>query len=71
MYGGNRNRPLNALSSETYLELDLQKSKMQFFRYQVRRQFTVHCNATEAERTKWENLRARLTNMVIDLVGVF
>ena len=71
MYGGNRNRPLNALSSETDLELDLQKSKMQFFGYQVGRQFTVHCKATEAERTKWENLRARLTNMVIDLDGVF
>ena len=31
---------------------------MQFLRYQVRFQFTVHCNASEAERTKWENLRA-------------
>ena len=44
---------------------------MQFLRYQVRFQFTVHCNASEAERTKRENLRARLTNTAIDLDRVF
>ena len=68
MYSGIRNR---FIVRETYLELDLQTEQDAVFRYQVRHQFTVHCNAIEAERTKWENLRARLTNMVIDLDGVF